>query len=330
MNDFRKEIIISKPEYLNRTLLLATKDLDGLFRQTGDSALVALKFDRKGNPTVSEYRNNALAKAHMSFTDMSKSCLQSRRISFRNLFKRLVTPEMEVERIFNAVRYKYLTAIHLSKVADPNEFITSNHNRAFQAMAGLQVYQGGTKRRKSNNAFWREAGFVKEATSLNWEKERDELQAILSLLKVINRTTVARCYSELIAIKPGFHELYIHDDYFDDDSVPEPTSPRNIVFRKLRNKRGNKVFELNEFPKEISKNCYFSYAPCNVTEGPFVFRKNIGVSYYDAIREIRCKGAKRNLCKSFHILDYYNQDLSTHRKLGHLLETAKRFCNFII
>ena len=329
MTDLNNEIVASKPEYLNRILLLAKKDLNGLHVQADNSALVIVKFDRDGNPNVSEFHNNKVSKAHISFDDICKSCFKSTELSLGSLLRYFVIPEMEVERIFNTVRFKYLTAIYLSKFSDPNEIINSRYNRAFQALAGLQVYQGGTKHRKSNNSFWKDAGFAKEATMLNWEKERNELQTILSLMKHVHRNSVARCYAELIAIKPGFHELHIHDDYFDRFSIPDPTSPRNIVFRMLRNRGSLSALKLKEFPREINKNCYFSYAPCTITEGPFVFRKNITVSYYDAIRDITSKGLMHEHHEKFHILDYFHHDISTRRKLGEFLQAAKPFCNFL-
>lgn len=329
MTDLKNGIVVNKSEYLNRTLLLARRDLNGLYLYTGNSALVILKFDKKGNQAVSEYRNNEVSKSHLSFDDIYKSCLKLKDISLDSLFRYFVSPEMEVERIFNSVRFKYLTAIYLSEFGNPQKFVNSAYNRAFQSLAGLQIYQGSAKQRKNNNSFWQDAGFAKEAKSLNWEKDRNELQTILSLMKLVHKNCLTRSYAELIAIKPGFHELFIHNDYFEKFSIPEPTSPRNIVFRTLRNKGSIATLKLKKLPGEINKNSYFSYAPCNVTEGPFVFRKNIDVSYYDAIRCIKSKGLMHDLQNKFHILDYFRHDITTRRKLAKFLETAQAFCNFL-
>ena len=102
------------------------------------------------------------------------------------------------------------------------------------------------------------------------------------------------------------------------------------MFRLLRNKGKMSSFEINRLPTEINKNNYISYAPCNVTEGPFVFRKSLSVSYYDEIRRVTSQDQICELNGKFHILDYHNHDLSTHDKLGKFLEIAKLFRNFII
>lgn len=240
----------------------------------------------------------------------------------------LVTPEMEIERIFNSLRCKYLQAVHLSKVANPETFLHFSFNKAFQALAGLNVYQGNPPIRKANEDFWQEAGFTVEARDLNWQKEQEELKAILSLLKVISPRPLTGIYAELIAIKPGFHEIYLHDDYFDADSIPTGASPRDQVFRMLRNKEVLSSLTLDKFPKEINKRDYFGYAPCNVTEGPFVSRKRFDISCFDEIRHIRCKNQISGMHDKFHILDYYSHDLSTQDKLERFLELAEPFCRY--
>ena len=158
-----------------------------------------------------------------------------------------------------------------------------DYNKAFQTLAGLKVYQGNTKHRKKNDAFWQEAGFRASTKQLNWEKERQELQEIISLIKKMYTPNYSQIYAELIAIKPGFHEIWLHDDYF--KVILKGSKSRDHVFRMLHGKGNLLGFSLHKMPAEINKNSYFSYAPCNVTVGPFVFRKNISVSYFDEIRK---------------------------------------------
>jgi hypothetical protein len=102
-----------------------------------------------------------------------------------------------------------------------------------------------------------------------------------------------------------------------------------MVFRMLRNKEELSALKLQGLPAEINKNNYISYAPCSVTEGPFVFRKNLSVSYYDELRRITAKEQLHELNDKFHILDYYTHDLSTRNKLGTFLEKARPFCKFM-
>lgn len=208
------------------------------------------------------------------------------------------------------------------------KYVHYSCNKAFQTLAGLKVYQGNPPFRKDNEAFWQEAGFSVQAKEQNWQKEQDELKKALTLLKVVTPKPVTQAYAELIAIKPGFHELYLHDDYFEADTIPTGTSPRDQVFRMLRNKEELSSLTIDKFPQEMNKRNYFGYAPCNVTEGPFVFRKSLDVSYFDEIRRIRTKKQIRTLKDKFHILDYYRHDLSTQDKLEKLLEQAEPFCRY--
>ena len=96
----------------------------------------------------------------------------------------------------------------------------------------------------------------------------------------------------MIAIKPGFHELYIHSDYFDKETIPTDDTIRSEVFRLLRcfsDLRTSEINKLDKMPPEINKKNYLTYASCNITEGPFVFRKSIETSYFDEIRKIKSK-----------------------------------------
>jgi len=326
MANYKKTIAQNRPEYLNKTLLLTNSERSGLFALDKKSYIL-IKINNEGELAVNEITDTVFNQKNISLRKFGETCLNLNDPSVNVMLKYLVTPEMEVERIFNNLRYKYLQALYFSRFDCPKKYINASYNKSFQTLAGLTVYQGNTKQRKDNDAFWKEAGFKTKAKEQNWEKERTELQNILSLLKQLEAKSVSRLYAELIAIKPGFHELFIHDNYF--DSMPKGATPRDKVFRMLRNKEDISALALGKLPKEINKNSYFSYAPCNVTEGPFVFRKGIAVSYFDKIRKIRSKKKLHELTENFHILDYYHEDISSHDKLGRLLERAKFFCKFI-
>jgi len=211
---------------------------------------------------------------------------------------------------------------------NPQQYFDSTYNKAFQSLAGHLVYQGNTANRKNNDEFWKEANFTQVSKDQDWEKEQNDLKRILDLLKVIHASSPESIYAELIAIKPGFHELYIHENYFDKDQIPKGTSPRDTVFRLLKNKQRQSSLKINKLPQEINKKSYFSYAPCNITEGPFVLRKRGSVSYYDEIRLVTSKSKVKKLNEKFHVLNYYNQDISTPQKLAELLEKAKFFLQY--
>ncbi|MBC8019109.1 MAG: hypothetical protein H7X83_11410 [Verrucomicrobia bacterium] len=308
-------------------LVFTNASRDGLLLSPDSSSCFVITSDAGGG-RITKLSNDTCHTTHLSLNDIGKRYFNLPQPSAQDILPYLVTPEMEVERIFNSLRYKYLLAVLLSNVPDPKTHLHYSYNKAFQSLAGLTVYQGNPPVRKPNDDFWREAGFTAKAKDLDWQKEQVELKRILTLLKIISRKSLSRVYAELIAIKPGFHELYLHKDYFDPDTIPTGTSPRDLVFRMLRNKEDLSSLMLSKLPQEMNKRNYFGYAPCNVTEGPFVFRKSIDVSYFDEIRRIRTKRQIRALKDKFHILDYYRHDLSTQGKLEKFLELAEPFCRY--
>jgi hypothetical protein len=84
----------------------------------------------------------------------------------------------------------------------------------------------------------------------DWEKERNELQKIIMLLKTMNKSAVEKTYAELIAIKPGFHEIYLHDDYFHGSSLPKNQSTRDFIseltVKKLELKSQTRLVPMNK------------------------------------------------------------------------------------
>lgn len=329
MTDYADLIWRKDMEYANKPLLLANRDRNGLFVSPDTSSHILLRFAEDGALMTHEIGSRRCKTLDISLRDIGVKYLGLRNRSTNDLLRYLVTPEMEVERIFNCLRFKYLRAIYLSSFDNPQQYLKYTYNKAFQTLSGLTIYQGNRQPRIANDSFWQDAGFTVEAKDQNWQKEHTEMSTIISLIKRIGTTPITGLYAEFIAIKPGFHELYLHRNYFDADCIPNGTSPRDTVFRMLRHKDEISALKLHALPTEINKNNYISYAPCSVTEGPFVFRKRLSVSYYDEIRGITAKDRLHELHDKFHILDYYNHDLSTRSKLGRFLDKARPFCKFM-
>jgi hypothetical protein len=317
-------------QYVNKPLLLARRDLSGLFVHPHDASRLLLNIDWNGSYTVTAFVRNRNRQVAVTLRAIGENYLGLRNPSLRDLLRYLVTPEMEVERIFNVLRYKYLQAISLSRFDNPQQYLSYRYNKAFQTLAGLTIYQGSPVQRKPNHAFWQEAGFSEAATHLGWKHEHHALQTIIALIKqVVSVNELNELYAELIAIKPGFHELYLHRNYFDPETIPKSRSARDAVFRLLRNAGDLSSLNLQGLPAEMNKNNFISYAPCTITEGPFVFRKHPGVNYVSEIRSITSKEQLPDLSKAFHILDYYHRDLSTQEELTTFLIEAQRMCRFI-
>ncbi len=225
------------------------------------------------------------------------------------MLKYLVTPEMEVESIFNSVRYKYILSIYRSGLENPQQYLNAKYNHAFQSLAGIYVFRGFKKSGVDNDYYWKSAGFKSpQKTGITFDKERADLKFILNYLRSLKLDNYMDIYKELIAIKPGFHELYIHSDYFDKKSLPRGNDLRSQILRSLRGENDLKEVKLDRLPHEINSKSYFTYASCNVTEGPFVLRKSIKTSYYDQIRKIKSKDDIKDLEKNFYIFNYYKTE----------------------
>ncbi|MGC9517471.1 MAG: hypothetical protein ACP5C3_07230 [Methanomicrobiales archaeon] len=331
--NYKSTIIQKNPEYIDKKLLLTDPKRKKLFK-TPKNEHIQMRFDKLGNLITHKITDNFdEIPLDYSLEEMGKIFLELNNSTAEKITKYLVIPEMEVERIFNNMRFKYLESIYKSSLENPKEFINAKYNKAFQALAGITVFQGFKKDRKDNDDFWKEAGFKDPSeTRICFDNERIELDFIIKYLKSIENDETPRIYAELIAIKPGFHELYIHSDYFDKKSIPTNDEIRSEIFRCLRNKNdliNSKANDLYKFPGDINKKNFMSYAPCNVTEGPFVMRKSVDKSYYDEIRKIRSKNDIEKLKENFYILDYYHEDINSLDDLNNILKKAARFKGFI-
>ncbi len=326
---YTKTIVRNYPEFLDKTLLLADSKREKLFKTvegkyievmaSPDGKLTVKKVDQSIRKTIVE--DMSLRRIGIEFLGLNDP-------SVSQMMKYLVIPEMEVERIFNNMRYKYLKAIDLAGFENPDKYISADYNKAFQALAGKTVYQGNTSDRKENDWFYEDVGFTDEVRDeLELNIEGDEMTFILHYIRYSEQTDYARIYAELIAIKPGFHELMVHDNYFDESSYPAPDGVRSQVFRMLRGMRELSDLELDGLPHDINTKSYFTYGSCNVTEGPFVYRKSVSTSYYEELRKIRSKSDIGRLNRDFHFLNYYNS-IRTRKELENLLNRAEPFRGF--
>ena len=335
MKDYKITIVKSNPDYLNKLLLLSNKNRDGLYKTPNDE-IVQLKIDSEGLTQCSLIKNGIVNIKNYSLRKIGIDFLEKKDPSVKSLLKYLIKPEMEIERIFNNIRFKYLQSIYISDIKNPSEKISADFNKAFQSFAGIKIYQGNTQKRKNNDYFWQSADFTKEAKDrISFKIDFNDLNFIIDYLRKLDLKNFNQIYSELIAIKPGFHEIYIHDNYFDSNEYlrKEPEnkdSYRNVVFKLLRGFGDLDKICLDKLnPNEINRMKYFSYAPCNVTEGPFVFRKRINVSYFDEIKKIQLKAELKKLKENFYILDYYHNKPMTKKELEKLIEKAEQFKKYL-
>ncbi len=226
-----------------------------------------------------------------------------------------------IELVLNRLRWMYLRAIALSPAlrGSPAQAVSLSFNAAFLSLAGLE-----------QTPHWREMGFdVRARDELNWEQEREDLASALSEPTRCKDATTT--YAEALALKPGFHEAWVHEA-FPDDVHEGPDTPRGRVFAILRGSPMD-LFDLaGRYPADLrDPDGFLGYAPCAVTEGPFVRRRHQGVSYFTELKRVGTStfiDVRREILReSFQVLDacqrLRNED--TAIGLARLIEEAEAF-----
>ena len=202
-----------------------------------------------------------------------------------------------VECNLNRLRWLYLQAIWLSPNLreSPARALSSTFNGAFLSLAGLD-----------QSTIWQDLGFSPVARyGLDWEGVRRDLgSALTDLTQNPNATTT---YAEAMAMKPGFHEAWVHEG-FPGDAQDGPETARGRVFAVLRGSP-LELLELGErYPMDLSDpDAFLRYAPCAVTEGPLVRMKGPGVSYFAELKLVGTVPGiltrQTILLESFQVLD---------------------------
>ncbi len=236
----------------------------------------------------------------------------------------MISPEgslARIERVLNRLRWKYLRAIEVSPALrdNPARAVSAAFNSAFLSLAGVD-----------KSSCWRVMGFAHQARyDLDWDHECDELASALTEFSRHRGTSTT--YAELIALKPGFHEAWLHET-FPDDAQEGPEAPRGRVFAMLRGGPLDLIEPFSFDSMDFSDpEAFLAYAPCAVTEGPFVCRKDQVTSYFDDLRragtEPLVSARHASLQESFNVLDYCQrlQDEDNAVSLERVIYEAKAF-----
>jgi len=121
--------------------------------------------------------------------------------------KYMILPIMEVERIFNAVRYKWLKAILKGKRRS-KEYINARYNRLFKALAGFPL-RNDPGRKRAMKLVASEGFNIDEIPIIDLAIEKQEMTIILRYLFDIFSNDLGRLYKSLLSIKPAFHEWFM-------------------------------------------------------------------------------------------------------------------------
>jgi len=337
MNNYYKSIVKNQREYFGKKLLLTNKNRDGLYRNNGscieveiksNGDLCACKFEENGKRELLNDSLRKIGKDKLGLTDPS----------VKQMLRYLVLPEMEIERIFNSLRYKYLSSLRNTDI-QPNLYMTFLSNDLFKALIRAPFRN---VKKNDLNLKWKtileDEGFPLRSKIKN--EEKDELEFIINYIrneyfnnKNRKEKDKRKMYMELLAIKPGFHEVYIdmknghgHRKWL----KKERDYRRTIVLKMIHNIYKNyKTFSLKNVNNEIKASSYLTYAACCITEGPFVYRNKLSVSYYDELKGASLKNDLNGLEDSFIVLDYWDANINTQEKLDNFLRKAKKFTKFI-
>jgi len=202
-----------------------------------------------------------------------------------------------IELVLNRLRWKYLQAIALSPTLRerPARAVSSAFNAAFHSLAGLEP-----------TPHWRDMGFAARARhELDWDQELEDLTSALGELTRCQDVTTT--YGEALALKPGFHEAWVHTA-FPADAQEGPDTPRGRVFAILRGSQLGLINLAGHYPADLSDpEGFLGYAPCAVTEGPFVRRRHQDVSYFAELKRVgnipSISARQAILRESFQVLD---------------------------
>ena len=110
MHNYSKTIVRNYGEYLGKKLLLANKNRDGLYRNNGSCVEIEIK--PNGDLSACKFQENGEREILPdSLRKIGQDKLELKDPSVKQMLKYLIIPEMEVERIFNSLRYKYLYSL---------------------------------------------------------------------------------------------------------------------------------------------------------------------------------------------------------------------------
>lgn len=173
-------------------------------------------------------------------------------------------------------------------------------------------------------------GFAARARyELGWDQEREDLTSALGALARCQDSTAT--YAEALALKPGFHEAWVHEA-FPEDAQEGPDMPRGRVFAILRGSPRGLLDLAGAVPTDLSDpDSFLGYAPCAVTEGPFVRRRHQGVSYFAELKRVGTISSiaprREILRESFQVLDACQRLREKDSSIGlaRLIEEAKAF-----
>lgn len=284
--------------------------------------LVEVEFIENGNLAVSKVsiqgRISRISMGKMSLSELSARYLESEEPT--KILKYMVSPFQEVDRIFNALRVKYLLAVQHGR-RNPQEYASAEFNALFKVLAGFPL-RNDPKGIRARNLALAEGFNVDALPLMDVSREKQEMKVILKYLFDVFSSDLQGMYRELIAIKPGFHEIWADNNWADNGHIEGlRESPykdrRSQVLREIHGLiKPILHLDLTNITYELNIPAFLTYAPCNSTEGIISYRRSNDISCYQILRNHKSV----NLSDYFLIYDYYGRSITEKE-----LEILKRF-----
>ena len=239
----------------------------------------------------------------------------------------------QVEVALNLLRLTYLQAIGRSGALRNTPAQAASHqcNEAFVVLCGIEGDRSQVAGSQQVEAYLSSIGFDPRLRNLlDWERGKDALNRGLQALRRMPEAP-ARILAELYSIKPGFHEVWLHDDY-PDDVRENPDHPVGRILGVIRGRQSQVLHPSHaEFERLTDLGFFLRHAACALTEGPMVRRRPGVDSYFDILQGIGPERSvsirRRRIEEGFHVLDTWQhlQDHNSETGLWDLIDTASAF-----
>jgi hypothetical protein len=350
---YKKTIITRRPEYADRWLLLTTWDGSTLYRDAAGD-LVAVRF-RSPHGEMEVLGNGSSSLAALG------RLLNQKEASVAQMLRRLVSPEMELERIFNAYRHEYVRCLfedeqgEIPRGKHPHRGwalgrLYADFNHLFAALSGI------------TSLYKKPPEYIDEVLAANnfaksyrnrFGPINSDLDALLRCVRHLVSQGFGEkykrdLYREFIAVKPGIHEVWMDLAYRSADqphraihqhALKKRTPPTEQRLRVLAGIHGLQdtpiTWKDRCFSTEIKVTSFRTFAACAVTEGPCHVRKSIAVRLFDVLAEtsklrdtdrVGSRAAIRNRCLVFD----FRRELEDCAEVVDVLDQMRRFCTHSI
>jgi len=337
--NYKKTVLRDRPEFAGRRLCVADPDGPGLLLGKNKEPVSVIIDPESGEAKFSRIDAKSLR-------DLGRQVFGWDDPSVPTVLRRLVTPEMEIERLLNCYRHKYLLCLDSrgKSRAWVAERLSAAWNDLYLVLIGATLRNDPGGRR--GRALLRESGFDPDDLSHDFEQEKSQLKQMKDLLlKAARPNSQARgeTYRELIAMKPGFHELWYrpgdHRTYNEElldrvrgtrtKSGRVPADVRRCkVLLSFHGSMESQKIDLATVGNELGS--FWRFSPCHATEGPCFLRRSARLPLRSLLLQIAQEASLQDdgqpaLKKGCLVYDYRAKLCDGRSSLRSVLKQTEKF-----